>query len=81
MSKTKEELVKWKTVETRTPGFPDGVIFIKEEARKNVLENCGMTIGGGIHSTMLDEEIDWDFPCHPEKKIVSINIKRAPTSG
>lgn len=27
----KEDLVKWKTVETRTPGFPDGVIFIKED--------------------------------------------------
>ena len=29
MSK-KEDLVKWKTVETVTPSFPDGVIFIKE---------------------------------------------------
>lgn len=27
----KEDLVKWKTVETRTPSFPDGVIFIKED--------------------------------------------------
>lgn len=30
MSK-KEDLIKWKTVETSTPGFPDGVIFIKED--------------------------------------------------
>lgn len=30
MSK-KEKLVKWKTVETMTPIFPDGVIFIKED--------------------------------------------------
>lgn len=27
----KENLVKWKTVETITPGYPDGVIFIKED--------------------------------------------------
>lgn len=27
----KENLVKWKTVETITPGNPDGVIFIKED--------------------------------------------------
>lgn len=30
MSK-KENLVKWKTVETITPSYPDGVIFIKED--------------------------------------------------
>ncbi|WP_044270238.1 hypothetical protein [Bacteroides timonensis] len=44
----------------------------KEEARRSVLEDCGMTIGGGIHSTMPDDEIDWDFPCHPDQKIVSV---------
>ena len=27
----KEDLVKWKTVETITPNYPDGVIFIKED--------------------------------------------------
>lgn len=27
----KETLVKWKTVETVTPNYPDGVIFIKED--------------------------------------------------
>lgn len=30
MSK-KEILIKWKTVETITPDFPDGAIFIKED--------------------------------------------------
>lgn len=30
MSK-KENLVKWKTVETKTPSFLDGVVFIKED--------------------------------------------------
>ena len=30
MSK-KEGFVKWKTVETTTPDFPDGAIFIKED--------------------------------------------------
>ena len=27
----KDSLVKWKTVETIAPNFPDGVIFIKED--------------------------------------------------
>ena len=31
MSKKKEVLVKWKTVETMTPNFPGGVILIKED--------------------------------------------------
>ncbi len=26
-----EDLVKWKTVETVTPNYPDGVILIKED--------------------------------------------------
>ena len=30
MSK-KLKLVKWKTVESRTPSYPDGLIFIKED--------------------------------------------------
>jgi len=29
-----------------------------------------MVMGGGIQST-LDDDVDWDFSCHPDKKIVS----------
>ena len=34
MSK-KEILIKWKTVETITPDFPDGAIFITRESQVN----------------------------------------------
>jgi len=44
----------------------------KEEAKAAVLNDCGMTISGGIHSTLDDNTINWDFPVHPEKEIYSI---------
>ena len=43
------------------------------EAKGNVLEHCGMVIGGDIHSTLPDEDIDWNFSVHPDKEIKSIH--------
>lgn len=46
MSK-KEILIKWKTVETITPDFPDGAIFIKEDTSIDVpFGYCSFSIGG-----------------------------------
>lgn len=42
-----------------------------DEARDKVKHSCGMTTIGGIHSTLPDEDIDWNFPVHPEKAIGS----------
>lgn len=47
----------------------------KEEARRMVEEDCGMTSGSGIHSTLNDHDVDWNFDVHPDKKIISIKIK------
>lgn len=44
----------------------------KEEARRLVQDNCGMVMGERIQSTLDDDEVDWEFCCHPDKKIVSI---------
>jgi hypothetical protein len=44
----------------------------KKEARELVLNNCGMVMGSGIQSTLEDDDVDWDFICHPDKKIVSV---------
>ncbi len=42
------------------------------DAKGNVLEHCGMVIGGDIHSTLPDEDIDWNFSVHPDKVIKTI---------
>ena len=41
-------------------------IFEGEEARQKVIQDCGMVMGGNIHSTLPDEEINWAFSTHPE---------------
>jgi hypothetical protein len=53
-----------------------GTFFInadtKEDARKLVIENCGLVLGGKIHTCLAEEDVDWDFPIHPEKVIVKV---------
>lgn len=52
-----EELVKWKTVETRTPSFPDGVIFIKEDTSVEFpLAIVAFPIGGHVNGTKRQRE-------------------------
>ena len=50
-----------------------GVFFIKasskKEARGKADHHCGLVVGGDIHLTLNDEDVDWDFHCHPDKKI------------
>ena len=30
-------------------------------------ENCGLVMGRGTHSSMPDEDVDWEFPGHPDE--------------
>lgn len=50
-----------------------GRFFIKAESRAQAKEfaekHCGMVVNNGIHSTLPDEDVNWDFPVHPEKVI------------
>ena len=39
----------------------------KEDARLKVLQNCGLAMGGSIHSTLPDDEINWAFDRYPNK--------------
>ena len=50
----------------------------KEDARQKVLQNCGLVMGGSIHSSLPDDEINfssnalnnsWAFDRHPNKRI------------
>ena len=40
------------------------------EAEDLVLSHCGLVIGGDIHSTLPDDQIDWNANVHPEKEII-----------
>ncbi|MFK1742212.1 hypothetical protein ACIXHX_08325 [Bacteroides fragilis] len=53
----KEDLVKWKTVETITPNYPDGVIFIKEDTPVEFpLAMVAFPLGGHENGTKKQRE-------------------------
>ncbi len=62
-----------KVYRVRTQYIFEGVFEVvaesKEEARQKVLQNCGLVMGGNIHSTLSDDEMNWAFDIHPTKKI------------
>ncbi|EOA56478.1 hypothetical protein HMPREF1214_03299 [Bacteroides sp. HPS0048] len=72
-----------KQYEVKTRFIFEGIFRVKaensEEARKNVEQDCGLVMGGNIHTTLNDEDVDWNFDTHPEKKIVT--IKRVKTKN
>ena len=47
----------------------------REEAERKILEDCGMVMGRGIHSTLPDEQINWAFDTHPEERIIETTEK------
>ena len=65
--------MKKKVDRVRTQYIFEGVCEVvaesKEEARQKVLQNCGLVMGGSIHSTLPDDEINWAFDRHPNKRI------------
>jgi hypothetical protein len=44
----------------------------QEEANRMVEEDCGLVLGGDIHTTLNDEDVNWNFNTHPNKKIKAI---------
>ena len=57
----------------------DGYFYInaksRQQAKEYVEKHCGLIIGRDIHSTLPDEDVDWDFPVHPNKIITTITKK------
>ena len=51
----------------------------KEDARQKVIQNCGIVMGGNIHSTLPDEEINWAFSTHPEVRMGRITVQEEQT--
>ena len=50
-------------------GFFDIEAENAAQAREYVEKHCGLVIGSDIHSTLPDDEVNWEFPVHPDTKI------------
>ena len=61
----------------------DGVFDVaaesKEEARQKVLQNCGLVMGGSIHSILPDDEVNWVFSAHPDVRTAQTTIQEEQT--
>ena len=68
--------MKKKVYRVRTQYIFEGVFEVvaesKEDAQQKVLQDCGLVMGGSIHSTLPDDEINWAFDIHPNKQIDGI---------
>ena len=60
-------------------GVFDAVAESKEDAWQKVLQNCGLVMGGNVHSTLPDEEINWAFSTHPEVRMGRITVQEEQT--
>ena len=47
----------------------------RDEARTMVTRDCGLVLGGNIHTTLDDDEVDWEFDVHPDMQILSYTEK------
>lgn len=72
--------MKKKVYRVRTQYIFEGVFEVladnKEDARQKVLQDCGLVMGGNIHSTLPDEEVSWAFSTHPKVKTTRIIIQK-----
>lgn len=84
--------MKKKVYRVRTQYIFGGVFEVVAEnrgdARQKVIQNCGLVMGGNIHSTLPDEEVNfssdafnnsWAFSTHPEVRTGRITIQEERT--
>ena len=75
--------MKKKVYRVQTQYIFEGVFEVvaesKEDARQKVIQNCGIVMGGNIHSTLPDEEINWAFSMHPEVRMGRITVQEEQT--
>lgn len=76
--------MKRKVYRVRTQYVFEGVFEVvaesREEARQKVIRDCGMVMGGNVHSILPDEEINWAFSTHPEVKTERITVQEEQTT-
>lgn len=51
----------------------------RNEARTMVTRDCGLVLGGNIHTTLDEDEVDWKFDVHPDMQILSYTEKENET--
>ena len=51
----------------------------RNEARIMVTRDCGLVLGGNIHTTLDDDDVDWKFDVHPDMQILSYTEKENET--
>ena len=75
--------MKKKIYRVRTQYVFEGVFEVvaesREEARQKVVQNCGLVMGGNIHSTLPDEEVNWAFSTHPDIRTGRITVQEERT--
>ena len=84
--------MKEKVYRVRTQYIFEGVFEVvvesKEDARKKVIQNCGLVMGGNIHSTLPDEEVNfpsdalnnsWAFSMHLDIRTGRITVQEEET--
>lgn len=77
------ENMKKRVYRVRTQYVFEGVFEVvaesEEEARQKVIQDCGLVMGGNVHSTLPDEEINWAFSMHPEVRTGRITTQEERT--
>ena len=75
--------MKKRVYKIRTQYIFEGVFEVvtesREDARQKVIQDCGMVMGGSIHSTLPDEEINWAFSTHPDVGTGRITVQEEVT--
>ena len=61
-------------------GVFDVVAESREEARQKVIQDCGMMMGGTIHSTLPYDEVNWFFSMHSEVRTGRITVQEEQTT-
>jgi len=71
--------MKKRVCRVRTQYIFEGVFEVvaesREDARQKVIQDCGMMMGGNIHSSLPDEEENWAFSTHPKVRTGRITIQ------
>ena len=75
--------MKKRVYRVRTQYIFEGVFEVsaenREKAWQKVIQDCGMVMGGNVHSTLPDEEINWAFSTHPDVRAGRITVQEKQT--
>ena len=53
-------------------GYFDIIADNGQQARQIVDQECGLVMGGSIHTANDEDVKDWNFPMHPDIRVLSV---------